>query len=211
VTTGSSSINNIIWTAGHCVATGNPKKPQFNSNWSFCPSDDNGIPNPALGCWSWSFATTSNEWFDSGSRARDYAIVGLAHSGTVINANVATVTGSLGFGYNFSRDQHWIHIGYPQDPSPWTGNKLIETATEHRYDDVPDNLGPPTNSWRSSQGHGASGSALLLFFSYASVPWINSNVSYFNGGQLGQELQGPYFDTQVCNFWKSNTGWPGTC
>ena len=175
VTTGSASINNIIWTAGHCVAVGDGKN--FNNNWLFCPSDDNGNPNPAVGCWSWSFATTSSEWFASGAAPRDYAIVGLQHSGTVINNDVANVTGSLGFGYNFPRDQHWIHIGYPQDPPPWTGNKLIETATEHRYDDS--GMGsPPTISWGSTQGHGSSGSALLLFFSYASPPWINSNVSY---------------------------------
>jgi hypothetical protein len=127
----------------------------------------------------------------------------------VICKDVANVAGSLGFGYNFPRDQHWIHIGYPQDPAPWTGNRLIETASEHRYDDIPDMLGPPTNSWGSSQGHGSSGSALMLFFSCASPPWINSDVSY--SYNLGFEIQGPYFDTQVCNFWKSNTGWPGTC
>jgi hypothetical protein len=205
VTTGSSSILNIIWTAGHCVAVGDGVN--FNSNWLFCPSDDNGSPMPAIGCWSWSFATTSGEWFGSGARTRDYAIIGLAHSGTVINADVAAVTGSLGFGWNWGRDQHWIHIGYPQDPAPWTGDKLIETAAEHRFD-VPDTLGPPTNSWGSSQGHGASGSAVMLFFSYVSPPLINSNVSY---GTIGVELQGPYFDTQVCNFWKNNTGFTGTC
>ena len=40
--------------------------------------------------------------------------------------------------------------------------------------------------------------------------WMNSNVSYGYDNQPG-ELYGPYFDTQVCNFWKLYTGWPGTC
>jgi hypothetical protein len=210
VTTGSASINNIIWTAGHCVAIGGTST--FDSNFLFCPSHDNGNPNPALGCWSWSFATTSSEWFNSGTLARDYAIVGLQSSGTVINADVATVTGGLGFAWNQGRDQHWIHLGYPQDPAPWTGNKLIETAAEHRYDDSAQGS-PPTNSWGTSQGHGASGSALLLSFSYASPPLINSNVSYgyTTPPQFGIESQGPYIDTQVCNFWKGNTGYSGSC
>jgi hypothetical protein len=210
VTTGSASINNIIWTAGHCVANGGHQ--QFYTNWLFCPSYNAGGVNPAVGCWNWSYATTSGEWFNSGAFTRDYAIIGLQHSGTVINADVATVTGSLGFGYNFPRDQNWVHMGYPA-ASPYDGTRIIATNTEHRYDDTPDNLGPPTNSWGSAQTPGSSGSAVMLFFNYSSPPWINSDVSYYytNPNQYGVELQGPYFDTQVCTFWKNNTGWPNAC
>jgi hypothetical protein len=94
--------------------------------------------------------TTSNEWFVNGAFTRDYAIIRLQPSGTVINANVATVTGGLGFAWNRGRDQAWVHLGYPA-ASPFTGGKIILTASEHRYDDTPDLLGPPTNSWGSSQ------------------------------------------------------------
>ncbi|MBV8056179.1 MAG: hypothetical protein JO071_13165, partial [Deltaproteobacteria bacterium] len=131
--------------------------------------------------------------------------------GTVVNADVATVTGGLGFAWNFPRDQHWIHLGYPA-ASPYTGGVIIETAAEHRYDDTPDSEGPPTNSWGSAQTGGASGSAVILFFSYNGGD-INSNVSYTytNPSQSGVELYGPYFDSAVCGLWKSSTGYSGSC
>lgn len=209
VTTGSASIQNIIWTAGHCVANGGAAT--FYTNWLFCPSYDSaqGGVNPAVGCWSWAFATTSAEWFFNGALTRDYAIIGLAHSGTLINADVAAVTGGLGFADNFARDQAWLGLGYPAE-SPFNGGKIIETATEHRYDDTPDALGPPTNSWGTAQNRGSSGSPMILFFTL-NGGFINSDVSYFNDSQDGVESQGPYFDTQVCNFWKGNTGFSGSC
>jgi hypothetical protein len=209
VTTGNASNQDMIWTAGHCVAPGDGVN--FNNNWLFCPSHDNGAPNPALGCWSWAFATTSNEWFSFAALSRDYAIIGLQPTGTVINNHVGNVTGSLGFAWNQARDQHWIHIGYPQDPAPWTGLKLIETAAEHRYDVTIDSRGPNVNSWGSAQGHGASGSAVILGFNYPNVSFINSDVSFSFDAEFGLEIQGPYFDTQVCTFWKNNTGFLGSC
>ena len=208
VTTGSASIQNIVWTAGHCVANGGAAT--FYTNFLFCPSYDSaqGGVNPAVGCWSWLFVTTSAEWFYNGAFSRDYAIIRLAHTGTVINADVAAVTGSLGFAWNQGRDQAWLHLGYPAAP-PFTGGKIILTATEHRYDDAAQGS-PPTNSWGSSQTPGSSGSALILGFTLAGG-FINSDVSYVYTSQAGQEIQGPYFDTQVCNFWKTNTGSSVTC
>jgi hypothetical protein len=108
----------------------------------------------AVGCWSWSAATASNDWFVSGAFSRDYAIIALQHSGTVKNADVATVTGGLGFAWNWGRDQAWFFLGYH---SPFTGGKIIATASEHRYDDSSQG-NPPTNSWGSNQPPGASGS-----------------------------------------------------
>ena len=209
---GGGSANNIIWTAGHCVANGGTST--FYSNWLFCPSYDSsqGGPNPAVGCWNGSLATTTTAWFVNGALSQDYATVTLQHSGTVINADVATVTGALGFAWNQARDQHWLHFGYPAE-SPYTGGKIIETAAEHRYDDVPDNLGPPTNSWGSGQTPGSSGSALILSFSYPGGGYINSNVSYYytTPNQYGVELQGPYFDSGACGLWKASTGSTHIC
>jgi hypothetical protein len=208
VTTGSASINNVIWTAGHCVANGGHSA--FFTNWLFCPSYDSaqGGVNPAVGCWSWASATTSSEWFVSGAFPRDYAIIHLQSSGTVKNADVATVTGSLGFAWNWGRDQAWFFLGYPA-ASPFTGGKIILTASEHRYDDSGQGS-PPTNSWGSNQTPGASGSPGILFFTLGGG-FINTDTSYFYTNQAGQELQGPYFDSQVCNFWKNNTAFAGTC
>jgi len=203
VTYGGAALN-IIWTAGHCVANGGHAA--FYTNWLFCPSYKDGVS--PIGCWSWLFATTSWEWFYNGSLPRDYAIIGLQHLGTAVRADVALFTGGLGFARNWPRDQNWVHLGYPAQ-SPYNGLRIIYTGTEHRYDDAQQGS-PPTNSWGSPQTPGSSGSPLILFFTYASG-FINSDVSYYYVSQAFFELQGPYFDSEVCNFWKSNTGYTGGC
>jgi hypothetical protein len=217
VTTGSASILNVIWTAGHCVANGGQS--QFYSNWLFCPSYDNnqGGVNPAVGCWAGISASTTGAWYSSGSLSRDYAVVFLASSGTLINNQVANVTGSLGFAWNYAVDQAWQHYGYPGG-SPWTFGEIVATTTEYRYSVTTDSNGPPVNSWGSGQTPGSSGSAVILNFCYYScgAPSINSNVSFHftsgpNGNEYGIELQGPYFDTTACQNWQGWTGWVGTC
>jgi hypothetical protein len=220
VTTGSASINNIIWTAGHCVANGGQS--YFYTNFMFCPSAANFAANPAVGCWAGVSANTTTDWFANGAFTRDFAYITLSSCGTVICADVATVTGGLGFGWNWARDRHWIHLGYPAE-APWSGGVIVETAAEHRYDDTPDGFGPPTNSWGSGQTPGFSGSAVILFFNYegSSVvvdPFpqnlINSNISYYYKSprkEKGTEIQGPYYDTFACSVWKGATGFTGTC
>lgn len=205
VTVGDASQLDAVWTAGHCVANGGHA--QYYDSWLFCPSYQNG-PNPNLGCWSWAGADTTAAWYYDGTLARDFAVIWMQGCGTVICDHIANVTGGLGFSWNWSRDQHWIHMGYPADPNPpFDGQSLQVCATEHRYDDGGQGS-PATNSWGCDQSHGASGSPLILFFGRAN--WINSLVSYGYDGQPG-ELYGPYQDTAACQLWQSWTNWQGTC
>lgn len=207
--TSGASRQDILWTAGHCVAAGDGS--HFWTNFNFCPAYING-PNPNVGCWGWDQASTSGEWFNNHAWSRDYAVINSSDCGTVRCQQVGSYTGSLGFAWNFGRDQVWQDLGYPSE-SPWTGGALVETSAEHRYDDNIDGFGPATNSIGSSQTPGFSGGPWVLRWNGGSqgAPWINSDNSYYYTSQYGTEIQGPYFDTQVCNFWKSWTGWPGTC
>jgi hypothetical protein len=211
VTYGDAGLD-TIWTAGHCVADGGRSK--FFTNWRFCPAWNNNAPS-ALGCWDWAAVSVPNEWFVNGAFTRDFAAIQLRPTGTVVAAHVVNaVGGGFGFAWNLGRAQNWVHLGYPA-VAPFNGNKLIATATEHRFDDIPDQLGPPTNSWGSPQTPGSSGSPVIVGWGYgdgATGPgFLNSNVSYFYQIQAFYELYGPYFDTAACVFWKSATGWPGTC
>src|SRR5438105_2083588 len=72
---GTGTPQNVVWTAGSCVSDGNGN---WYDNWLFCPSYDSsqGGVNPAVGCWSWSYVTTSDEWFTSAASTRDYAAIG---------------------------------------------------------------------------------------------------------------------------------------
>jgi hypothetical protein len=212
VTTATATILNVIWTAGHCVANGGHS--YFYTNFEFCPSYNSGGVNPQRGCWVWDGgASVFTVWFANGDLTRDEAYITLQHTGTVWSTDVANVTGSLGFAWNWPRDQHWFHYGYPC--VNWDCVDIVETAAEHRYDVNIGGSGPFVNSWGSGQTEGSSGSSVILFFSYGGGD-INSNVSFYfssgpNGNEHGIEIQGPYYDSTVCTLWKAGTGWPGTC
>jgi hypothetical protein len=211
VTTGNASIKNIIWTAGHCVANGGSA--YFYTNFEFCPEYNNGAT--PVGCWAWNGgASVFSAWFYSGDLSLDEGVISLNHTGTVKAKDVAAITGGLGFAWNWGRDQHWFHFGYPC--VNWDCVHIVETAAEHRYDVNMGGAGPYVNSWGSAQTEGSSGSAVQLFHS-DSGGYINSNVSFYfssgpNGNEHGIELQGPYYDANVCSaLWKPWTGYTGSC
>jgi hypothetical protein len=148
--------------------------------------------------------------------------------GDVNCTHVVSVTGGLGFAWNWPRDQHWLDFGYPQAP-PYDGGAIVVTAAEHRYDVInPDSCGSgcnADNSIGSRQTPGFSGGPWILSFGqnggsdpYSHGDWINSDNSYYftsggpgGGNEFGVEIQGPYYDTAACNFWKGGSGWTGTC
>lgn len=221
---GSGTPQNVVWTAGHCISNG---AGAFHSNWSFCPSFNNN-PHPQRGCWGWTSATVRNEWHFSGDFRRDLGYLTTTNSNNVWNAPPGAVVGTLGFAWNFARDQHWMDFGYPAEAGccgwPWTGGFIGTTAAEHRFDDGSNVGAPAANSIGSGLTRGASGGPWLLNFQggYAGAPWINSTNSYTYcvntnctpanpNDQNGREMYGPYYDTLVCNFWKGGTAWPGTC
>jgi hypothetical protein len=221
VTVGNANVLNVIWTAGHCVANGGHS--YFYTNFLFCPQL-RGTSEP-VGCWSWDgAATVFTVWFKNGDLTRDEGVILLNHTGTKYAKNVASVTGGLGFAWNFARDQHWFHYGYPCvgvsgiTPS-WNCVHIVETAAEHRYDVNIGGSGPEVNSWGTAQTEGSSGSAVQvdLNFAYGGGYFINSNVSFYftsgpNGNEHGKESQGPYYDSTVCSaLWKPNTGYTGGC
>jgi hypothetical protein len=218
VTTGNASILNVIWTAGHCVANGGSS--YFYDNFLFCPQ----LKKKAepVGCWAWNGgAGVFTAWFASGDLTLDEGVLTLNHTGSKLATDVANVTGSLGFAWNWGRDQHWEHFGYPcvtvSGITPvWDCTHIAQTSAEHRYDVNIGGSGPNVNSWGSAQTEGSSGSAVQLFFSYGGGD-INSNVSFYftsgpNGNEHGIELQGPYYDSNVCSgLWQPFTGYTGTC
>ena len=199
-----------VWTAGHCVHAGDNSVNGWSYNVLICPSYINGV-NPAVGCWSGVTLWTSGEWYSSSALSRDYGMVITAATGTVIADHIVNATGGLAFAWNLGRDQHWVNFGYPVLPNPpFNGGAINTCAAEHRYDVVTDGLGPATNSQGCNSGRGSSGGPWIVGLSGTSG-YINSDNSWLYLAEEGHEIQGPYFDTQVCNFWKLVTGWGGAC
>ena len=211
----------MVWTAGHCVGPQGGKS--YYSNFLFCPSYNAG-ENPSVGCWSWSSARQSDGWYYNGYWSADYAYLLMQPTGDKIKNHVDAVTGGLGFSWNWGRDQHWMMFGYPA-ASPFTGGTLVATAAEHRYDatNPGTDTGPQDNSIGSTQTPGFSGGPWILGFGPAGDPVthtnsINSDNSYYftsggpgGGNEFGKEIQGPYYDTNACNFWKGGSGYGGNC
>ena len=224
-TTYGGGTLNMVWTAGHCVG---PQAGQsYYSNWLFCPSYVNGNENPAVGCWSWALAPQTGGWYYNGAFDSDYAYLYMQSSGDILNEPVANATGGLGFAWNWGRDQHWFDFGYPQ-ASPYNGNAIVVTAAEHRYDVTNPDGGASTvqdNSMGSAQTPGFSGGPWILHFGGSGngdpqnpSNWINGDNSYYftsggpgGGNEYGTEIQGPYYNSTVCNFWKGGSGYSGTC
>ena len=213
----------MVWTAGHCVGPQGGRS--YYSNFLFCPQYNNGA-NPKVGCWSWALAQQTGGWYFNGYWSADYAYLYMQPAGGTKKIHVVAATGGLGFGWNWSRDQFWQDFGYPSG-SPYSGGKLVITSAEHRYDvtNPGSDPGQQDNSIGSSQTPGFSGGPWVLSFGhhYPADPishgdWINGNNSYYftsggpgGGNEYGVEIQSPYYDTNACNFWKSGSGWTGTC
>jgi len=213
----------MVWTAGHCVGPQGGRS--YYSNFLFCPQYNNGA-STTVGCWSWALAQQTGGWYFNGYWSADYAYLYMQPTGTVRSAHVVAVTGGLGFGWNWSRDQFWQDLGYPSG-SPYSGGKLVITSAEHRYDvtNPGSDPGPQDNSIGSSQTPGFSGGPWVLSFGHSSAAdpighgdWINGNNSYYftsggpgGGNEYGTEIQSPYYNTNACNFWKGGSGWTGTC
>ena len=213
----------MVWTAGHCV--GAAAGQLYYTNFLFCPQYNNGA-STKVGCWSYSLAKQTGGWYYDGYYSADYAYLYMQSTGTVKAKSIVSVTGGLGFAWNWGRDQIWQDFGYPSE-SPYSGGKLVVTSAEHRYD-VTNPGGDPgaqDNSIGSAQTPGFSGGPWVLSFgpSNTSDPighgnWINSDNSYYftsggpgGGNEYGTEIQGAYYDTTACNFWKGGSGWTGTC
>lgn len=213
----------MVWTAGHCVGPQGGRS--YYSNFLFCPQYLNGA-SPQVGCWSWALAQQTGGWYFNGYWSADYAYLYMQPTGSVKANHVVAVTGGLGFGWNWGRDQFWQDFGYPSG-SPYSGGKLVITSAEHRYDvtNPGSDPGQQDNSIGSSQTPGFSGGPWVLSFGHSSSAdpishgdWINGDNSYYftsggpgGGNEYGKEIQSPYYDTNACNFWKGGSGWTGTC
>jgi hypothetical protein len=212
---GDPSQLDTVWTAGHCVSDG---AGSFDTNGLFCPSYKPSGPNPVVGCWAASSFGTTAEWHTSADYSRDYGVVFTDPSGGAAHTHIMSVTGGLGFAWDFGRDQLWMVFGYSAGSFAGStrrpGRDLIATAAEHRYD-VSGGSGPDQMSIGSGLGPGADGGPWVLAFSRTGG-YIGSNTSYWvtagaNGDETGVEVQGPYYDTRACNDWSFFTNYSGGC
>jgi len=183
----SSAASHAIITAGHCINDG---AGHWSTNMVFVPAYNNGAA--PYGQWTIIYATERafTSWINNGDLARDVA-------GAKVNPGVGGVTlaqkvGWLGFAWNYSRNNAWWQIGYPQ-ATPFTGKWMIACQASYAYDS-PFGTTPKPMGVGCDQTGGTSGGPWVL--KIGSGNYVNGVQSHRRTG-FNSELYSPYIDTTV--------------
>lgn len=131
VCTGAVLRQRVVLTAGHCVHSGNGLQTGWFSNFMFCPAYRGG--QSRLGCWSWSFAATTPDWFNSGGvvpNAADYAMLEVPDQVIGgVTRRIGDLTGTFGYATSVLSANHVHMLGYPVGFS--SGERMHQVAAGH--------------------------------------------------------------------------------
>ena len=193
----AASIGNFaIWTAGHCVHTGNNSISGWSSDVVFVPAYKDG--NTPFGIWTADNLWTRLEWYSSADLRFDIA-------GGILDTNtsgqsISQVVGNLGFAYNLSNNQHWFSFGYPSE-SPFTGKTQEICSSSFAYNDT--GMGTPSPSGVGcDMTRGSSGGPWINQFDglAGASNYLNGNNSYRYTSHP-EEMFSPYFGNEAKELW----------
>ena len=127
----AASIGNYaIFTAGHCVHTGNGSSNGWSTNVVFVPAYRNG--SAPLGMWNASYLMTRAKWYNNGIPNGLTEDIGGAILHPLNGRKISQKVGSLGTAWNWGRFQHWHAVGYPAAP-PYSGKLMWDTQASYAY------------------------------------------------------------------------------
>jgi V8-like Glu-specific endopeptidase len=186
VASASSVGKNGLWTAGHCVHSGNGQPNGWSTNMVFVPGYKDGaapfgqFTARQLGC--------RTSWYQHGNPGGLFEDMGAAILNPLNGRTLSQVVGWLGFAWNFPRNQIWTSLGYPAAP-PFNGQRMFQDTAPYANDgSVPGS--PPTIGIGCSMTPGCSGGPWVL--GLGSTNYVNGHNSYgVNGKPL--EIYSPYF------------------
>jgi hypothetical protein len=145
-------------TAGHCTSDGTNT---FATNRLFCPSYNNGAPDPTRDCWTVVTSVVAAPWHNAGDPDYDYACLVTATTGRKVANKIGNVTGTLGRAWNFAVSQAERTFGYPLG-APFNGGTLQTTASTEWYTHDFTAGGPVSKVIGSDLTGGASGGPWIL-------------------------------------------------
>lgn len=193
VCSATSIGNNAIWTAGHCLHSGNNSASGWATDVVFIPAYRNR--ETPLGQWKVKQLFTSKRWYEKGNPGGLIEDWGGAILYPLDGKKISQRVGWLGFAWNWSRHQHWYAMGYPADP-PYDGQKLIANPASFAYTAEVSNGVPPTGIGCDMTG-GSSGGPWITQF--GNKNYLNGNNSYRRIGK-SQEMFSPYFSEKAKKF-----------
>jgi hypothetical protein len=181
-----SEGKSLVWTAGHCVTTGQA----WNSNWTFVPNYSSGAA--PYGAWYAAKLWAIQAWFDdNGDLAND---VGAAVMNASDGKRIADVLGGQGITWDAAKSGQVSAFGYPQ-ASPFDGMSLI--AASGSITDAGDGTIYMLNDMTS----GSSGGAWLSRFD-GEWGYINGHND-FKYGYVPEYMYSPYYGAQVAGLYSS--------
>lgn len=186
----AASIGNYaIFTAGHCVHAGDGKATGWSTDLVFVPAYRDG--QAPRGRWSASYLVTRSKWYSEGNPGGLTEDMGGAVLRPLNGRRISQAVGYLGFAWNWSREQHWLQLGYPA-AKPFNGQRMHGVASSYAYNgSVP---GVPPVAVGSDLTGGCSGGPWLRgAFTGNSLNGINS----YRQGSRPQEINSPYFDDRA--------------
>lgn len=188
VCSAASIGGNAIWSAGHCLHTGNNQSSGWSTNVVFVPAYKDGAA--PYGQWPAKQLSVRNAWFKNGNPNGLCQDMGGAILYPQNNKKISQVVGWLGFAWNWSRYQHWCQFGYPA-ASPFNGKRLIENASSYAYDHGSLNCLPKPVGVGSDLTGGSSGGPWILKFGTSN--YVNGCNSCRRSNKP-QEMFSSYFN-----------------
>ena len=186
VASAASIGGNGIWTAGHCVHSGNGQPSGWSTNFVFVPAYKDGQEPFGQFAAKQLFCRTS--WYQNGNPGGLFEDMGAAILFPLNNKTVSQSVGWLGFAWNFPRDQVWTSLGYPAAP-PFNGERMFQDTAPYANDGTVPGSPSPIGIGCSMTG-GCSGGPWVL--GLGSTNYVNGHNSYRPNNQP-LEIYSPYF------------------
>jgi V8-like Glu-specific endopeptidase len=199
--TAASIGKDAVWTAGHCIHTGDGTKEGWSEEVIFVPAYENG--QAPFGVWTAYNTWTKGSWYSSEDLRYDMG-------GAVLNPEsgktISQVVGNLGFSYNLSStNEHWFNFGYPSD-APFDGKWQYICSGPFAENDINVNMPYPVGMG-CDLTRGSSGGPWIKDFSgiAGSANFLNGNNSYRYTSQP-EEMFSPYFGNAAKTLWNQLMG-----
>ena len=181
-----------IVTAGHCVHAGNNSSTGWSTNFVFVPAYRDGAA--PYGQWPVATLRTFTDWYANGGAGDFDHDWGAGRTTYLRNGRTLGQTvGYLGYAYNFSRNQHWWEVGYPQ-AAPFNGMRMHACNASYAYNSPWYSGGPAPMTVGCDMTGGCSGGPWIKNF--ATGNYVNGINSHRTTSRP-KELSSPYADTNT--------------
>ena len=190
-----STLQNEVWTAGHCVSNTNLSSPGvFDSFAEFIPGYNGTKSNYApFGIFTATRYSVATNFLNSGDISVDEGAMEVSTSSTT-GATLGNAVGWDGFAWNQSVTQRFHAFGYPAE-TPYNGKIMISaSATTAAQVTWSGGQGQPLLGIGNPMTGGSSGGAW-------DIDWTPTNAGYINGHNdykffsQPKAMYSPYQDT----------------